>query len=310
MQGVVLTEVEKLLFRTNISNKTQYYGLCFLSQYYLSHETSELGRRLIEVYFSFFRACVKKGEIDSRMMSALLMGVKRAYPYAKLEMEKITHHIDTMYRIVHIANFNNSLHALQLLYQVADHNNSVTDRFYSALYRKLFDSKLLSTTHRPMLLSLIYKALLKDSETDRTKVFVKRLLQIACFTQPSFSCGILYLVSQLIGKKPHIQSLISKQLLLCNDDDDDEEKYHDVKTENDEDIKPPLTSASWYHCDNLKNQKNCYDPLARNPLYAGGNLSAYTELVIMKQHFHPTVSLYATNILEGKFLKFKICIHI
>ena len=60
MQGVVLSEVEKLLFRSNISSKAQYYGLCFLSQFYLSHETSEVARRLMEVYFSFFKACVKK----------------------------------------------------------------------------------------------------------------------------------------------------------------------------------------------------------------------------------------------------------
>lgn len=53
------------------------------------------------------------------MMSALLMGVNRAYPYAKLELEKISDHIDTMYRIVHIANFNVSLHALMLLHQVS-----------------------------------------------------------------------------------------------------------------------------------------------------------------------------------------------
>lgn len=60
MQGVVLGEVEKLLFRANISSRAQYYGLCFLSQFYLSHEASEIARKLIEVYFSFFKACVKK----------------------------------------------------------------------------------------------------------------------------------------------------------------------------------------------------------------------------------------------------------
>lgn len=62
------------------------------------------------------------------MMSALLMGVNRAYPYAKLEMAKISTHIDTMYRVVHIANFNISLHALSLLYQVSSHSNEINDR--------------------------------------------------------------------------------------------------------------------------------------------------------------------------------------
>lgn len=51
-------------------------------------------------------------------------------------------------------------------------------RFYSALYRKLFDAKITKSTHQAMLLNLIYKALLRDNEMNRTKVFVKRLLQV------------------------------------------------------------------------------------------------------------------------------------
>lgn len=62
------------------------------------------------------------------MMSALLMGVNRAYPYAKTELTKISEHIDTMYKVVHVATFNVSLHAMNLLYQVSDHNDSINDR--------------------------------------------------------------------------------------------------------------------------------------------------------------------------------------
>lgn len=61
-------------------------------------------------------------------MSALLMGVSRAYPYAKLEIEKISEHITTIYRVVHVANFNVALHALQLLYQVSGSSSSLNDR--------------------------------------------------------------------------------------------------------------------------------------------------------------------------------------
>lgn len=63
------------------------------------------------------------------MMSALLMGVNRAYPYAKLELDKISEHIDTIYKVVHLASFNVSLHALGLLYQVSDYANNVNDRY-------------------------------------------------------------------------------------------------------------------------------------------------------------------------------------
>lgn len=112
-------------------------------------------------------------------MSALLMGVNRAYPYAKMELSKVSEHIDTMYKVVHLASFNVGLHALTLLYQVSDFANDISDRFYSALYRKLFDARMLTSTHHAMLLNLIYKALLKDTQINRVKVFVKRLLQVS-----------------------------------------------------------------------------------------------------------------------------------
>ncbi|KAJ8957549.1 hypothetical protein NQ318_020588 [Aromia moschata] len=266
-----------------------------------------------------------------------------------------------MYKLVHLANFNISLQALSLLYQVSDFANNVTDRFYSALYRKLSDTKLLTTTHQAMLLSLVYKALLKDKEVNRVKMFIKRLLQISLFTQPCFSCGILYLVSQLIGKKGQVQALVLKQVSMNGlEDDEGEERYHDVKEEivdvddweskeikqeiedvevkvedtkdgekqpliipgqieikdEEEDIKPDVEvlessvngSAGWYHCRNaVKKEKaplNKYNPLARNPLYGGGEFCAYTELCKLKCHFHPTVSLYATNIANGETVKY------
>ncbi|CAH0547490.1 unnamed protein product [Brassicogethes aeneus] len=342
MQGVVLNEIEKLLFRPNISNRAQYYSLCFLSQYYLSHDSSDVARKLIEVYFSFFKGCIKKGEVDSRMMSALLMGINRAYPYAKLEFDKISEHIDTMYRLVHMANFNISLHALTLLYQVSDFGNNINDRFYSALYKKLVDPNLLTTTHQAMLLSLIYKALLKDKEINRVKVFVKRMLDISLYVMPSFTFGILYLVSNLITKKENLQSIkLSESSLNDFDDDDGEETYHDVKEEveikeepleeeaprpkptdtkvvidledNEIEEKPnideldKLKSHSWHHANiKLKNRKTseCYNPYARNPLYAGGKYSAYTELLQLQNHFHPTVALYASNILRGDIIRY------
>ncbi|CAH1979935.1 unnamed protein product [Acanthoscelides obtectus] len=207
MQKVVLNEIEKFLFRANISKRAQYYSLCFLSQYHLSHETSEVAKKLIEVYFAFFKSCVKTGDIDSRMMSALLMGLNRAYPYAKVDISKISEHIETMYRLVHLAQFTTSLQALILLYQVCDFESCEVSRFYNALYKKLLDPSLLITTHKAMFLSLLYKALLKDNQVNRIKAFVKRLLQVSLYVQADFACGILYLVSQLVGKKPGLLTL-------------------------------------------------------------------------------------------------------
>lgn len=61
-------------------------------------------------------------------MSVLLIGIKRAFPFAEMKSEKISEHINTMYRLVHIASFNISLHALTLLYQVSLQDNNLNDR--------------------------------------------------------------------------------------------------------------------------------------------------------------------------------------
>ncbi|QQP56404.1 CCAAT/enhancer binding protein (C/EBP)_ zeta [Caligus rogercresseyi] len=87
MKIVVVKEVERLLFRNNVNPKAQYYGICFLSQIMLSnHEGDEenaIAKKLIRIYFSFFKSSIKKGEIDSKLMAGLLTGVNRAIPYTK-----------------------------------------------------------------------------------------------------------------------------------------------------------------------------------------------------------------------------------
>uniref|UniRef100_A0A674C2H3 CCAAT-binding factor domain-containing protein n=1 Tax=Salmo trutta TaxID=8032 RepID=A0A674C2H3_SALTR len=91
MKAVVCSEVERLMFRPNINLKAQYYAegpvVCFLNQVLLSHD--ELASKLISICFSFFRACIKKKDVESKMLSALLSGVNRAYPYAKAGDEKV-----------------------------------------------------------------------------------------------------------------------------------------------------------------------------------------------------------------------------
>ncbi|KAF5285539.1 hypothetical protein FQA39_LY16604 [Lamprigera yunnana] len=320
MQGVVLNEVEKILFRTNISTRAQYYCLCFLTQFYLNHDTSEIAKRLIDVYFAFFKACVKKGEVNTRMMSALLMGVNRAYPYAKLESEKVTQHVDTMYRIVHVANFNVSLHALRLLQQISCEDGKLNNRFVSALYRKLPDPHIINTYHQALLLSLVYKTVSSDRQIDRAKVLIKRLLQIAIYSQPSMACGVLYIISQALRKNNNLLAVILPQSTAKVGEivsDDEDEKYFDVKDENEKsmddgdnenkDTKEEVeskTTASWSFRQKQFPTLSQYNGLVRNPLYAGGEYCAYTELNILKTHYHPTVSLFATNILNEQFIMY------
>lgn len=135
MKAVVCGEVERLMFRPNVGPKAQYYAICFLSQVLLSHAEAQLAAKLITIYFSFFHACVKKKDVESKMLSALLSGVNRAYPYAVAGDEKVKEQLDTLFKVVHLVKFNTAVQALMLLFQVMDSQQTISDRYYAALYR-------------------------------------------------------------------------------------------------------------------------------------------------------------------------------
>ncbi|KAI3364606.1 hypothetical protein L3Q82_011391, partial [Scortum barcoo] len=344
MKAVVCCEVERLMFRPNISPKAQYYAICFLSQVMLSHDEAELAAKLITVYFSFFRACVKKKDIESKMLSALLSGVNRAYPYAGTGDEKVKEQLDTLFKVVHLVKFNTAVQALMLLFQVMDSQQTISDRYYVALYRKLLDPGLSSSSRQSMFLNLLYKSLKADIVLRRVKAFVKRLLQVSAEQNASFACGALFLVSEVMKAKPGLKMLLQeggsfdkvwgffaalsavftqdgeeeefKDLAEesdgggdHDDDDDEEERFVDadkLKEGTSEETAKEKPVASWVHHQNLEGGKNMqtYDPLHRNPLFCGADHTTLWELQRLAVHFHPSVSLFAKTILQGGSIQY------
>ncbi|GCC22718.1 hypothetical protein chiPu_0001106, partial [Chiloscyllium punctatum] len=338
MKTVVCCEVERLLFRPNISLKAQYYAICFLNQMVLSHEESDLAGKLISIYFSFFHGYIKKAELDSKMLSALLSGVNRAYPYSKMDDEKVMEQMDTLFRIVHTVNFTTSVQALMLLFQVMDTRQTVSNRYYVALYRKLLDPGLARCSKQAMFLNLLYKSLKSDLVLRRVKAFIKRILQAAYGQTPAFICGALYLISEILKLRPGIRVLLQE-----HGESDEEEHFKDIDKSDEEEIFEDLdekmkkksegenyvvhktdaakeqkdvqnnnldgktestTSGSWLH---HKNQDKClgnYDPFHRNPLSCGADRTGLWELKKLSEHFHPSVTLFATTILQGDHIQY------
>ncbi|PRD24830.1 UNVERIFIED_CONTAM: CCAAT/enhancer-binding protein zeta, partial [Trichonephila clavipes] len=314
MKTVVVQEVERLIFRPNLTDRAKYYALCFLNQVLLSHDEFALANHLIMIYFGQFKFFVKKGEVNNKMMSALLTGVSRAYPFAKLKRNVIIEQLDAMYRLVHMVDFNISVQALMLIFQVLDSSDSLSDRFYGVLYRKLFDPAFGSSSRQACVLNLVYKALKKDVAVVRVKAFVKRLLQVALYQAPNLQCGILILISELIKSHPNL--LETRHSFDAEDDSD--EHYEDVpdedevevksevKVEEGSDIKPRIQS-SWVHkkIKNKKSQrKSAYDFDCRNPLHANAEYQNFWELLFLKQSFHPSVSLFAHQVSNATAIKY------
>ncbi|OPJ72519.1 CCAAT/enhancer-binding protein zeta [Patagioenas fasciata monilis] len=324
MKGVVCSEVERLLYRSNINVKTQYYAICFLNQIVLSHEESALANKLITLYFCFFRNCIKKKDVESKMLSALLCGVNRAYPYADTGDEKVKEQMNTLFKVLHLVNFSTSVQALMLLFQVMDSQQTVSDRYYAALYKKLLDPALATCSRPSMFLNLVYKSLKADVVLRRVKAFVKRLLQVTCGHMPPFICGTLYLLSELLKVKPelrvqlqdHVESDDEECFKDQEEAEEDEEKFVDADKEVENEERSTMencaktndsnSTASWVHHLNMGGRKSgtSYDPMHRSPLYCGAESTSLWELKKLSEHFHPSVALFAKTILEGNHIQY------
>lgn len=144
------------------------------------------------------------GEMDSRMLSALITGVRRAFPYVPAdEVEPLIEaHADALFRLVHARSFGVATQALLLLFQLMSSRSTVSDRFYRALYAVLGSPELYRSTKAPMFLSLLFKAIKADVSAKRTAAFAKRLLQVAQEAPAHFACGCLLLTSELLKARP------------------------------------------------------------------------------------------------------------
>ncbi len=106
----------------------------------------------------------------------------------------------------------------------------------------------------------------------------------------------------------------SNKIFEDDNDDDEEEHYVDVKEEDAEEkdsevkVENRNNSGSWVHLRNLKCRSRrplgTYDACHRNPAYCGAEHSALWELSVLVGHAHPTVALFAGNLLEGVAIKY------
>ncbi|XP_077594682.1 CCAAT/enhancer-binding protein zeta isoform X2 [Stigmatopora nigra] len=325
MKTVVCCEVERLLFRANVGARAQYYAVCFLNQVRLSHEEKELAARLVSVYFAFFQACVAERDLRSKMLGALLTGVNRAYPYAGENDRAVEEQTDTLFRVAHLAKFNAAVQALMLLFQVMNSRQSLSDRFYVALYRKILDGGLSASDRHNMFLNLLYKSLKTDTSLRRVRAFLKRLMQVGAQQGASFACAVLFLYSELTRAKPALRAALHRSATdaeemfrdipedeeeIFRDADEAEEGQEQVEGQGEEEESKSkseeLPSASWVHRHNLKGsqKRQTYDPLHRNPLFCAAERDCVWELHGLSRHFHPTVSLYAKTLLQGDSIKY------
>ncbi|KAG0006584.1 hypothetical protein BGZ65_006369 [Modicella reniformis] len=231
----------------------------------------------------------------SKMIAAVLTGVNRAFPFAKVEEKIFADHMDIIFRITHTSTFNTSIQALRLIFRVSSIQQNTSDRFYRTLYESLLDPRLMLTSKQSIYLNLVYDALLADRSIPRIKSFVKRLIQSCAHHQPPFICGAFFLISKLMTLKTGLTDMISQP------EDNDEENFKDVPEDQDQDQldeESKMKEDSVQKSDSKTPSTTKYDGRKREPLYSNADKTCLWEMTPFLSHFHPTVSLYAAHILS------------
>ena len=175
-----------------------------------------------------------------------------------------------------------------LIQQLTASHQIASDRFYRTLYESLLDPRVATSSKQSLYLNLLFKALKNDLNIRRVKAFVKRIVQVLGMHQPSFVCGVFYLIRELEKTFTGLSSLFDQPE---DNESDGEEVFRDVPDEDDEEQPQPTPVAA-------KKQSNGYDPRKRDPEHSNADKTCLWELLPYTSHFHPSVSVNAANLLE------------
>ncbi|KAJ8688979.1 RNA-binding ribosome biosynthesis protein mak21 [Pleurotus ostreatus] len=223
---------------------------------------------------------------QSKMISAILTGINRALPFAKITSEDVglQKHIDTLFMVTHKSTFNISLQALVLIQQIASSLStpvdpssatsssklapsqiykSIVDRYYRSLYASLHDPRLPHSSKQAMYLNLFFKSVKADHDLERVKALIRRFVQVLVSGgsgATEFVAGGLYLLGELFSSIPGLRSMVNT---------------------------PSKTDE-------------VYDPRKRDPQYAHASASPLWELTPLLNHYHPAISLHARQILSSQ----------
>ena len=317
MKPTIAASMEnELLWRPGQALHAKYYAVITLNQTVLSAKEEGLASKLLDIYFGLFVALLKPAELgkaskpksqvdkDSsrkpqagkiniqdeelreKLVTAILTGINRAYPYVLAEREKVTEHMDTLFRITHSSNFNTSIQAMLLIQQLTVSNQMSSDRFYRTLYESLLDPRLVTSSKQSLYLNLLFRSLKADLNVKRVKAFAKRILQVVALHQAAFVVGCFHLLKELEATFPSLKALIDES----EEQDLEEEHFMDVDEDRNQDLDKPNGVSD-------DSERVFYDGKKRDPEHSNADRSCLWELLPYLAHYHPSVSVGASSVL-------------
>lgn len=315
MKEIVISAIDTdFIFKPGQTIHARYYAAVTLNQTALSTHEESVAVKLLDIYFGLFKILLKpdeeqqkpakhlpkhkrqreqaeagagtnqENELREKLISAILTGVNRAYPYAGADHKSFDEHVDTLFQITHSANFNTSIQAMMLIQQLISATSGSQDRFYRVLYESLLDPRLLTSSKQQLYLNLLHRALKADLSQKRIKAFAKRILQILSLHEPSFICGAFFLLKDLEKTFPSLSTMLDQ---AEEHEEDTEENFRDVDPSRVTATQAPVSATS-----------TNYDATKRDPAYANADNSCLWDVLPYLAHFHPSVAVSADHFIN------------
>uniref|UniRef100_A0A0A9YDM9 CCAAT/enhancer-binding protein zeta n=1 Tax=Lygus hesperus TaxID=30085 RepID=A0A0A9YDM9_LYGHE len=274
----------------NCPLRTMRYTANIMNQFVYSKEERKLALRSVQTYLSLFRQLATSGAADSTVTTAILVGLRRAFPYAGSDMQFLYTHLDALFVLANTGNFQQRIATLSLLHLIVSNKatpDTMLHRWYRALYQLLLLSpkQIPQTTQLTNFFAMLHKAMRSDHSDERVMAFVHRLLQRSLYYNPAMICAILLLVGEIVSTRPRVRTLIRPL----------------------ESISPP-TSLDTHQQANTEIhlhghgsvREEQYDTKAREPQFAHASRECLWTLNTLSHHYHPSVVKLAVLLLFGE----------
>ena len=259
---------------------------------------------------------VKSQKLNSKMLTALLTGVSRAFPYLeKKDVALFESQMDAFYNVIFKASFNKACHALSLLLKIMTAEGRITDKFYETLYQVMINPELKSSSKQALFLNVLYGAIRQDKMITRVRAFLKRLLQVTLHMEkPAFACAALVVTSEALRLHEEARDMIlvseRPPPAKVSEQEEDTGVMIPMETDLDDERKKQLEQLEKLGLgadekeDAKKPTSNIYNPLSAKPLHCHADNSCAWELTLLAEHNHPTVSLFAKQLLKLSWIEY------
>ena len=145
-------------------------------------------------------APTQAGDLQTKLLAALLTGVARALPYARKGVldASTSKELDALFGLAHAGTGPARVRALQLLERLSSEAPVLRSRFERALYAALHAPETRTPSKPALLLNVVFRA----CKSGDASALLKRCVQVALHNSPQVACASTYLASNVFEKRP------------------------------------------------------------------------------------------------------------